>query len=257
MTRAAPKVAAYPFTTLEPVLGTLDGPDRQLIIADIPGLIEGASDGAGLGHDFLAHVERTRLLVHVLDLAPLDGSDPVANHATIEAELRAHDRRLAALPRLLALSKADLVPPEQAARAAAQWRERLGDDVPVLVTSSATGAGTEELGLELLRRVPLSAAASPADVDRLQDVPSVEHRVFRPGVNRGFQVQRVDDGVFRVEGDGVERLLMRHDLDNDEALAHVEARLRRMGIITALEAQGFEPGDDVEIAGVMFELHPG
>src|SRR6185295_19756455 len=84
MTRAAPKVAAYPFTTLEPVLGTLEGAERQLVIADIPGLIEGASAGAGLGHDFLAHVERTRLLVHVLDLAPLDGSDPVRNFEVIE-----------------------------------------------------------------------------------------------------------------------------------------------------------------------------
>ena len=98
ITRAAPKVAAYPFTTLAPVLGTLQLDDRQLVIADIPGLIEGASQGAGLGHEFLAHVERTRLLVHVLDLAPADGSDPVANHATIEAELAAHDPRLAALP---------------------------------------------------------------------------------------------------------------------------------------------------------------
>jgi GTPase len=257
MTRAAPKVAAYPFTTLEPVLGTLDGPDRQLIVADIPGLIEGASDGAGLGHDFLAHVERTRLLVHVLDLAPLDGSQPVANHATIEAELRAHDRRLAALPRLLVLSKADLVPPAEAAAAATAWRERLGSDVPVLVTSSATGQGTDELARELLRRVPLAGAATHTKQPAIDDVPSVEHRVFRPGANRGFKVRRVDDGVFRVEGEGVERLLMRHDLDNDEALAHVEGRLRRMGIITALEAQGFEPGDDVEIAGVMFELHPG
>ncbi|MDP1847736.1 MAG: GTPase ObgE [Solirubrobacteraceae bacterium] len=256
MTRAAPKVAAYPFTTLEPVLGTLDGPDRQLIIADIPGLIEGASDGAGLGHDFLAHVERTRLLVHVLDLAPLDGSDPLANHATIEAELRAHDPRLASLPRLLALSKADLVPADEAQAAAARWRERLGDEVPVLVTSSATGAGTDELARELLRRVPLSGAVHPADA-LAEDSPSVEHRVFRPAANRGFRVERLDDGVFRVEGDGVERLLMRHDLDNDEALAHVEGRLRRMGIISALEAQGFEPGDDVEIAGIMFELHPG
>ena len=256
MTRAAPKVAAYPFTTLEPVLGTLDGPDRQLIIADIPGLIEGASDGAGLGHDFLAHVERTRLLVHVLDLAPLDGSDPVANHATIEAELRAHDRRLASLPRLLALSKADLVPSEEAERAAAQWRERLGDEVPVLVTSSATGAGTEELARELLRRVPLSGAVAPASA-ALQAVPTVEHRVFRPAANRGFRVERLGDGVFRVEGDGVERLLMRHDLDNDEALGHVESRLRRMGVISALEAEGFESGDDVEIAGIEFELHPG
>ena len=86
------------------------------MIADIPGLIEGASGGAGLGHDFLAHVERTRLLVHVLDLAPLDGSDPVENHAVIEHELAEHDRRLAELPRVLALCKADLVTPEEAGR---------------------------------------------------------------------------------------------------------------------------------------------
>ena len=255
MTRAAPKVAAYPFTTLEPILGTLDGPDRQLIIADIPGLIEGASDGAGLGHDFLAHVERTRLLVHVLDLAPVDGSDPLANHATIEAELRAHDRRLAALPRVLALSKADLVPPAEAERAAVRWRERLGERVTVLVTSSATGGGIDELQRELLRRVPLLPSSD--ELAALDDVPSVEHRVFRPAVHRGFKVQRMDDGVFRVHGESVERLLMRHDLDNDEALAHVELRLRKMGIISALESEGFEPGDDVEIAGVMFELHPG
>ena len=91
-------MAGYPFTTLSPVLGTLEADDRQLVIADIPGLIEGASDGAGLGHEFLAHVERTRLLVHVLDLAPLDGTDPATNYETIEHELAAHDPRLAALP---------------------------------------------------------------------------------------------------------------------------------------------------------------
>ena len=120
LTRAQPKVADYPFTTLEPVLGTLELDDRQLVIADIPGLIEGASDGAGLGHDFLAHVERTRLLVHVLDLAPLDRSDPAANHETIERELASHDPRLASLPRVLALSKADLVAPDEADAAGAR-----------------------------------------------------------------------------------------------------------------------------------------
>src|SRR4051794_30079660 len=258
MTRAAPKVAAYPFTTLEPVLGTLDGPDRQLILADIPGLIEGASEGAGLGHDFLAHIERTRLLVHVLDLAPLDGSDPVANHATIEAELRAHDRRLAALPRVLALSKADLVTAEVAEAAAAAWRERLGEGARVLVTSSATGQGLDELAAELLRRVPaLPAAGAGAGAAVDLDAPIAEHRIFRPAAGRGFEVERIGERAFRVDGEAVHRLLARHDLDNDEALAHVEYRLRRMGVISALESEGFEPGDDVEIAGVEFELHPG
>src|SRR6476469_1200290 len=132
MTRAQPKVAAYPFTTLVPVLGTIEHDDRQLVIADIPGLIEGASEGAGLGHDFLAHVERTRLLVHVLDLAPVDGSDPAENFATIEAELAAHDPRLASLPRMLALSKADLGAEADGVAAVAAWRDRLGEDIPVL-----------------------------------------------------------------------------------------------------------------------------
>src|SRR3954465_4119557 len=114
LTRAARRVADSPFTTLEPALGVMERDERQLVLADIPGLIEGASEGAGLGHEFLAHVERTRLLVHVLELAPLDGSDPEANWRTIEAELQAHDERLARLPRVLALSKADLVTPQDA-----------------------------------------------------------------------------------------------------------------------------------------------
>jgi GTP-binding protein len=246
LTRAAPKVAGYPFTTLEPVLGTLEGAERQLVLADIPGLIEGASEGAGLGHDFLAHVERTRMLVHVLDLAPLDGSDPVANHATIEAELAAHDPRLAALPRILALSKADLVPAEEARRAAAAWSARLGEDVPVHVTSSATGEGLDALALELLRTVP-----ARADVE---DLPEAEHMVFRPG-GPGFVVERRGD-AFVVSGPRAERLIARHDLDNEEALAHVERTLHRMGVIAELERLGFRPGDDVEIAGVAFELEP-
>jgi len=255
LTRAAPKVAGYPFTTLEPVLGTLEGEDRQLVIADIPGLIEGASDGAGLGHDFLAHVERTRLLVHVLDLAPLDGSDPASNFATIEAELAAHDPRLASLPRVLALSKADLVASEDGVAAVAAWRERLGEDVPVLLTSSATRLGLDALAAELLRRVPLEAPR-PAEALAAQD-ELAEHRTFRPAADRGWNVERLPAGGFRVTGEPVERLLARHDLENDEALAHVEHRLRRMGVVRALEAAGFEPGDDVEIAGIVFELDPG
>ena len=250
MTRATPKIANYPFTTLEPVLGTLEGSDRQLIIADIPGLIEGASEGAGLGHDFLAHIERTRLLVHVLDLAPLDGTDPVANHATIERELEIHDARLAALPRVLALSKADLVTAEAAEQAAVEWRKRCG--VPVHVTSAVTGAGIEALAGELLGAVPIErGGGAPEPAAEL-----AEHQVFRPAAGRGFRVERTGPGRFRVEGDGIARLVARFDVDNEDALAYVEARLRRIGVIRALEEEGFEPGDDVEIGGVQFELQP-
>jgi GTP-binding protein len=251
LTRARPKVADYPFTTLEPVLGTIDADERQLVLADIPGLIEGASDGAGLGHDFLAHVERTRLLVHVLDLAPLDGSDPVENHATIERELAAHDARLAALPRVMALSKVDLVTPEEAAAAAAEWREQLGAEVPVVLTSSATGEGLDELRKLLLEHVPLAVPVEVADVEEL-----AEHQVFRPAAARGFRVERVEDGRFRVLGDGIDRLVLRYDVENEEAMAYLERRLKSIGVIRALEEAGFEPGDDVEIGGVEFELDP-
>ncbi|MCD6726925.1 MAG: GTPase ObgE [Solirubrobacteraceae bacterium] len=253
LTRAAPKVADYPFTTLEPVLGVLDTGDRQLVLADIPGLIEGASDGAGLGHEFLAHIERTRLLVHVLDLAPLDGSDPVASFELVERELETHDPRLARLGRILALTKADLVPPEAAERAAAHWRQRLGEDVPVLVTSSATRRGLDELVAALTRATPVQAPViDEAGIDAL-----AEHRVFRPAQARAWAVERSADGMLCVSGPPIERLLARYDVENEEALAYVERRLERMGVIRALEEAGFTPGDDVEIAGTVFELDPG
>jgi GTPase len=268
LTRAAPKVADYPFTTLSPVLGVLESEQRELVIADIPGLIEGASEGAGLGHDFLAHVERTRLLVHVLDLAPeitgAEDSDAVANHETIERELAAHDPRLAALPRVLALSKVDLVAPGRAGEAVAQWSERLGPDTPVIATSSATRLGLDELASELLRRVPAreqqpaspSGPGGPGAGGERGEPELAEHMVFRPSGPAGFKVERTAPGSFDVNGRGVERLLARHDLDNADALAYVEERLRRIGVLRALQAQGFQAGDELRIAGVQFELDP-
>jgi GTP-binding protein len=258
LTRAHPKVASYPFTTLEPVLGTLHTADRQLVIADIPGLIEGASAGAGLGHEFLAHVERTRLLVHVLDVAPLDGSEPRANFAVVERELERHDPRLAALPRILALSKVDLVSAEVAEAQRRAWREQLGPDTPVLLTSSVTRAGLDELATRLLRALPAHRAGGEQPQEPLPEIEGLaEHRTFRPGVDRGFEITRSGEGAYRIAGAGIERMVARYDLDNEEAMAHLERRLRGIGVLRALEDAGFRPGDDVEIAGVMFELDPG
>jgi GTPase len=263
LTRAQPKVAGYPFTTLAPVLGTLATDSRQLVLADIPGLIEGASAGAGLGHEFLAHVERTRVLVHVLDLSPLDGSDPDSNHATVEHELELHDPRLAALPRVLALSKSDLVDADRGELARRAWVQRLGPDVPVIVTSSVTRAGLRELAAELVRRVP--SAPEPGGAGGLGGLGGLagplpeelaEHRVFRPAAERSYSVRRTGDASFSVTGAGIDRLLARYDLDNEEALAHLERRLRGIGVLRALEAEGFQPGDEVEIAGVAFDLDP-
>ena len=300
LTRAAPKIANYPFTTLSPVLGVLEDQDErtQLVIADIPGLIEGASEGAGLGHEFLAHVERTRLLVHVLDLAPVlssgEQADALANHATIERELLAHDERLARLPRVLALSKSDLLTPERVREVVARWQQRLGPDVPVLATSSATGAGLSELGKLLLRKAAeidsagmlgdvaaagpaaagpgvrmatgfgpqASGLAAQAGADSGSRAPEdgeelAEHMVFKPaGRQRGYEVRKLGEGAFEVKGRGIERLLSRYDVENEDALAYVEERLRRIGVLDALEREGFVPGDEVRIAGVPFELDP-
>jgi GTPase len=252
LTAARPKVAGYPFTTVSPVLGTIEADERQLVVADIPGLIEGASGGAGLGHEFLAHVERCRVLVHVLDLAPLDGSDPVANRAMVERELVEHGHGLAELPRILCLSKSDLVAREAVGAAVGEWRERLGDTVlDVVATSAATGGGLDELRAAIVRAVPeQEPVAAPTEV-------RAEHRVYRPGADDAFHVDRTDSGGYRVTGTRVERLFARHDLENEDAQRYVEERLRRMGVIAALEAAGFESGDDVEIAGIVLELDPG
>src|SRR4051812_44507504 len=258
LTRAQPKVADYPFTTLEPVLGTIESGERQVVVADIPGLIEGASGGAGLGHEFLAHVERTRLLVHVLDLAPLDGSDPVANFAVVEEEIAAHGAGLERLPRIVALSKADLVPAEAASAAAVEWRERLGG-AEGIVTSSATALGLDDLRRAIVNGVPAEPDGSPVAAASAAAAPEAlaEHRVYRPAEAEEIVVRKTGDGAFAVTGKRVERLLARHDIDNPDSLAYIEERLRALGVIRRLEAAGFEPGDDVEIAGTVFELDPG
>ncbi|MGE5408272.1 MAG: GTPase ObgE [Syntrophothermus sp.] len=254
LTRATPKVADYPFTTLSPVLGTIEGEDRQAVLADIPGLIEGAAEGAGLGHEFLAHVERCAILVHLVDIAPLEG-DPVAAYEAVRAELAAHGAGLERLPELVVLSKRDLLEAAAVEAALAEWRRRLGDSVlGVLAVSAATGEGLQELRDRILAELP-EAPARPASGDGEAGEFEAEHRVYRPVGEGGYWVEREDDGGFRVMGRGVETLFERHDTGNEEALSYLEQRLREMGVIAALARAGFEPGDDVRIGEHEFELH--
>jgi GTP-binding protein len=254
LTRAAPKVADYPFTTLSPALGVIDGEDRQAILADIPGLIEGAAEGAGLGHEFLAHVERCAMLVHLVDLAPLEG-DPIANYEAVRSELSTYGAGLDRLPELVVLSKRDLLPPDDVGMAIREWRRRLGAGaVDVLAASSATGEGLDELRQAILAGVADSAPASDARSSEAAGF-EVEHRVYRPAGEGGYSVERESDGAYRILGRGVELLFERHDLKNDEALAYLESRLNEIGVIAALRAAGFEAGDDVRVGEHEFELH--
>ena len=259
LTNAKPKVADYPFTTIDPVLGTIDDGERQLVLADIPGLIEGAAEGAGLGHDFLAHVERCRLLIHVVEVAPSEGApDPVTAYRTVRAELEAHGSGLGRLPEVLVVSKADLVPAEladeEADALAAQVRRGGATPLEVLVVSSATGAGLGDLRRALFRH-----AAPAPEAHRAEDHEprfEAEHATYRPAAEQGFDVER-EGAAFRVRGRGIELLVARHDLSNLEALAYLEARLREIGVIAALERAGFSPGDEVRIGDEEFELDPG
>jgi GTPase len=255
LTRATPKVADYPFTTLSPVLGTIEGEDRQAVVADIPGLIEGAAEGAGLGHEFLAHVERCAMLVHLVDLAPLEG-EPIASYETVRAELAAHGAGLEDLPELVVLSKRDLVAADTVETIRAEWAERLGDRVlGVLPVSSATGEGLEDLRGRILTELPETPLPGTAPSELPGGEFEAEHRVYRPAGEGGYWVEREDDGGFRIQGRGVELLFERHDTKNEEALGYLEQRLVEIGVIAALTKAGFEAGDDVRVGDQEFELH--
>ena len=254
LTRAAPKVASYPFTTVEPVLGTIDRDDRQLVLADIPGLIEGAAQGAGLGHEFLAHVERCRLLVHLLEVGP--GADPAAAYATVRAELAAHGHGLEQLPELLALSKVDLVAERERDALVAEWRRLAPEAIDVVAISSAASIGLDRLVRTIFDQARRRERADPqATVDAGGGFES-EHRVYRPTGSGGYEIVALGEGAFEVTGRGVEMLVERHDLGNPEALAYLERRLREMGVIKALRGAGFEDGDEVRVGELAFDLHP-
>ena len=252
MTRADPKVAGYPFTTVEPNLGTIELEDRQLVLADIPGLIEGAAEGAGLGHEFLAHLERCRVLVHLVEAVPAEGN-PETNYETVRAELAGYGAGLDHLPEIVALSKIDLIPDDEARRLVADWGERRGPHAAAaLGISSATGGGLDELAQAIFAALPEEAPLATASDGGFE----AEHRVYRPGEEEGFDVVAEGDGRFRVAGRGIELLVARHDLENPEALDYLEGRLREIGVIAALQRAGFEPGDEVVVGELEFELDP-
>ena len=256
LTRADPKVADYPFTTLEPALGTIETPDRQVVLADIPGLIEGAADGAGLGHEFLAHVERCAMLVHVVELAPSEG-EPLANYRAVRSELAAHSTGLEDLPELLVLSKSDLWTAADIEDQVEEWDRELGESVlGIIPVSSATGAGLDQLKEAIVRfvpdhvEVPIVAAADGVEVDF-----EAEHLTYRPKGEGGYSVEEEDEGAFRIHGHGIEVLFERFDLSNDEALAYLETRLTEIGVMAELKRAGFESGDEIRVGDYEFELY--
>jgi GTP-binding protein len=228
---ARPKIADYPFTTLEPNLGVVRYGGTEIVVADIPGLIEGASDGRGLGHRFLRHVERARVLLVLIDLGVDAGRSPVDQERILLDELGRYDPALLERPRLVVGSRADLEDPD------------LGWPPAAARVSSATGDGVDELIREMVREVDIARRALPA--------PAVGTVVHRPEPE-GVRVERGFDGAFVVVGRPAERAVAVNDLTNADALAYVQYRLKRLGVDRALARAGAHAGDMVHVAGFTF-----
>lgn len=236
LTRATPKIAAYPFTTLTPNLGVARLEERELVVADIPGLIEGAHRGVGLGEEFLRHIERTRLIVHVVDAS---SADPIADLRIVEAELAAYGHGLTERTGIVALNKLDLA---EAREAAPALRERLADR-PVAAISAATGEGVAELNKRIFAMCP------PRPVVETEIVP---RRITLDAGRREWIVER-EDGAFRVRGTRIEQLASGIDWSDPDASAYFQRLLVRSGVDRELRARGVRDGDTVRIGGLELE----
>lgn len=250
MTAARPKIADYPFTTLVPNLGVVQGDDRSFVIADVPGLIEGAAEGKGLGHEFLRHVERSAILLHVVDASgSYEGRDPVEDYRIINAELGQYAPELLERPMVLIANKADL--PEAAENIERLRRLAEEDDLPFFAVSAATRYGVDELVNRIGALVEQEREELTAPIEEMYDQVWEHRRVVR---DRRFNVVNLGGGVFRIDGKAIERMVIQTEWDNDEAIAYLQARFRRAGVEKALEAAGARDGDEVRILGRSFEF---
>ncbi|MBZ0298218.1 MAG: GTPase ObgE [Anaerolineae bacterium] len=239
ISNARPKIASYPFTTLEPNLGVVRYDDRDLVVADIPGLIEGAHEGVGLGHAFLRHVQRTRLLVHLLNG---ENPDPLADYNQINIELALYDEKLGEKPQIVVFNKMDLPDAQERwPQVQAALKQR---GVQPLAISAATQDNVQTLIREMFRMID----ALPDEPVTIAEVPIYE----LPEDEFAFEISRDEDGTFRVTGKRIERAAAMTYWDYDEAIARFQTVLETLGITKALEAAGVEVGDTVFIGD--FEL---
>ena len=267
MSAAKPKIADYPFTTLVPNLGVARSGDYSFVVADIPGLIEGAHEGKGLGHEFLRHIERTALIVHVVDLTgDYEKRDPLEDYRIINEELALYADELACRPRIVVANKIDVEGTEEAAeRLAAQVKADSvaaadGDEFapspidPKLYRISAlTGEGVDQLKAAIAAKVhELREAAREELAGEIQYDHVWEHK--REERDKRFEVAKLSDGIFRVQGPMIERMVVQTDWENDEAIAFLQHRLKRAGVEKALERAGAVDGDEIRIVGRSFEF---
>ena len=252
MSAARPKIADYPFTTLVPNLGMVRAGDYSYVVADVPGLIEGAAEGKGLGHEFLRHIERTALIIHVVDISGgYEGRDPVEDYRIINGELKAYATELADRPQIVIANKCDTSGMTE--RVAELKRAALDDGHEFFAVSALTGAGLQTLMLHVGERVAeLRRELAEVAPDPELDPERWEKR--RQALDRRFEVVREDDGAWRVRGTKVERMMVQTDWENEEAVTYLQHRLARMGVDDALIKAGCRAGDEVRISGYAFDF---
>jgi len=251
VTAAAPKIADYPFTTLSPNLGVVtigqpgSGDEFSFVLADIPGLIEGAAQGVGLGHEFLRHIQRTRLLIHLLDGAAFE-SDLWQNFQAINQELREYDERLATRPQIVVLNKMDL--PEAQERWPALKAKVEAAGYPAFAISAVTHQGTSELMQYAAQRLQ-EIQQEEAERAAAQAISDVEGPVLRPKPEDAFSITR-EKGVYIVRGKRVERTVNMTNLESEESMDRLQVTLAKMGVTSALEEAGVKVGDKVRFGKI-------
>ncbi|WP_283680748.1 GTPase ObgE [Parablautia sp. Marseille-Q6255] len=251
VTNANPKIANYHFTTLSPNLGVVDMEGGGFVIADIPGLIEGASEGVGLGHEFLRHIERTKVMIHIVDAASVEGRDPVDDIHKINAELAAYNEELAKRPQVIAANKTDAIYAEEEDPIARLRREFEPQGIPVFAISAVTGAGVKELLYhvqKMLRALPQEATVFEQEYDP---------QLHLPGENLPFTVTKSseEENTYLVEGPRIEKMLGYTNLESEKGFQFFQNFLKDQGILEQLEALGIQDGDTVRIYGLQFDYY--
>ncbi|MCA0986203.1 GTPase ObgE [Guptibacillus algicola] len=245
---AKPKIAAYHFTTIAPNLGVVDTKDgRSFVMADLPGLIEGAHEGVGLGHQFLRHIERTRVIVHVVDMSGMEGRDPFEDYEKINEELKQYKMRLMERPQIIVANKMDLPDSEENLKI---FKEKLQEDYPIYPISAVTRQGIQEVLFEIADKLE-TTPEFPLDEEKEEESRVVyRHEKEAPD----FYVTRDDDGTFIVNGPRIERLFKMTDFDREDNVRRFAQQMRSLGIDEALRERGAEDGDAVRILEFEFEF---
>ncbi|MFB5663208.1 GTPase ObgE [Alteribacillus sp. HJP-4] len=245
---ARPKIAEYHFTTLKPNLGVVEVDNSQsFVMADLPGLIEGAHEGTGLGHQFLRHIERTRVIIHVVDMSAAEGRDPFDDYQKINVELKQYNMRLMERPQIIMANKMDM--PEAEENLAA-FKEKLQNEVPVFAVSALTRHGLKEL-----LRETASLLEDTPEFPLYNDEEEEQRVVYRyEASDEPFRIERDDDGAYVLTGPEIEKLFKMTDMTRDESVKRFSRRMRRMGIDAALREKGAKDGDTVRLLDFEFEF---